>query len=632
MIENRQISRYYKKRSTTYFLKIFLIISMIVFNVSLYASPSKEVLFYISINGDDTNPGTKEKPFATLERAKIAVQNSIKNNRNQNSTIFIANGFYTIENPVVFESEFFGGNSKVQIKALNGANPVISGGVLLRNWQKNDEGLWVAKLPKKGISDWKPRELFIDNKRAIRARFPNTDYLCVKKVGKDRRTNFQFNKGDFPIPENINSLELVLLHDWSISRIGVKEINAVKKRLTTVDSIGARKPAFFNIDNWEKNPRYYLENAIEFLDIDYEWFLNQKEQKVYLKLPENQNPEMLQIIVPFSTGLIQFKGKENQSIKNIHFEGISFKHCAWKIPDAGYCGIQACHFDARPENGWTEIPAAIKVEWAENCTFENCSFENLGTSGLWLSTGCKSCSVTNSVFSDISANGIMIGEGKGRFINGEVWWKKSPEQVALRNTIENCTVTKSGVQFYGAIGIWCGISAETTIKNNEIFNLAYSGISIGWEWSPAKTPCRNNVVDGNHIHHIMRVLSDGGGIYMLGLQAGSKLINNHIHDVKINAGSAESNGMFLDEGTTDVIVANNLIYNIAKSPLRFHRATSNLVKNNYLFCTNENLPIRYNRTKEEDIKKVGNKVFRVGDKNYSKELQKAIINWKQKKQ
>ncbi|RLD77422.1 MAG: hypothetical protein DRJ10_11965, partial [Bacteroidetes bacterium] len=597
MIENRQIPKNYLKWSTTYFLKIFLTISFIALNVSIYASPLKDIHFYISLNGSDSNEGTKEEPFASLERAKLAIENSIKKNGDQDFIIFIAKGFYTIENPVVFESEFFGGNNKVQIKALGEANPVISGGVLLRNWQKNDAGLWVTELPKKGVRDWNPRELFIDNKRAIRARFPNTGYLRVKKVGKDRRTNFRFNKGDFPIPENVNGLELVLLHDWSITRIEVKKIKPGKKRLTTVDSIGAREPAFFNIDNWEKNPRYYLENAIEFLDTDYEWYLDPKEQKVYLKLPENQNPEMVQIVVPFSTGLIQLKGKENQSIKNIHFEGISFKHCSWEIPDGGYCGIQACHYDARPKTGWTEVPAAIKVEWAENCSFQNCSFENLGTSGLWLSTGSKFCSVTNSVFSDISANGIMIGEGKDRFIDGEVWWKKAPEQVALGNTIENCTVTKSGTQFYGAIGIWCGLSAETTIKNNEIFNLPYSGISIGWEWSPAKTPCRKNVVDGNHIHHILKTLSDGGGIYMLGLQAGSKLINNHIHDVKINAGSAESNGMFLDEGTTDVIVANNLIYNIAKSPLRFHRATSNLVKNNFLFCTNENPPIRYNRTK-----------------------------------
>jgi hypothetical protein len=224
----------------------------------------------------------------------------------------------------------------------------------------------------------------------------------------------------------------------------------------------------------------------------------------------------------------------------------------------------------------------------------------------------------------------MIGEGQDRVVKGEQWWKSAPEQVALANTIENCTVTECGVQFYGAVGIWCGLTAETTIKNNKVFNLPYTGISVGWMWSPVPTPCRQNTIEGNHIHNIMNILSDGGGIYMLGLQPGSIIRNNHIHDVKINAGRAESNGMFLDEGITDVIVENNLIYNIAKSPLRFHRATTNLVKSNYLFCANGNPPIRYNTTREEDIQKVDNKVFNEGEGNYKTELEKAIEKWKKK--
>jgi hypothetical protein len=221
----------------------------------------------------------------------------------------------------------------------------------------------------------------------------------------------------------------------------------------------------------------------------------------------------------------------------------------------------------------------------------------------------------------------MIGEGRDRFVNGNPWWQESPEQVAISNTIKACDISDCGTQFYGAVGIWCGLTAETSIINNKVYDLPYTGISIGWMWSPVPTPCRQNIVMGNHIHDILQTLSDGGGIYMLGLQPGSKLINNHIHDVKLNAGRAESNGMFLDEGTTDVIVENNLIYNIAKSPLRFHKATINLVKENHLFCDNDNPEIRYNSTEETDIKKVDNKVFRNGEKDYQKELEKAILLW-----
>jgi len=584
---------------------------------------------YVSPKGNDSNPGTKQLPLATIEWARNVAYDALENGFEKNVTVWLAGGVYSISKPMNFKP-LSTQNKKVALKfkALSGENPVISGGIKLIGWKKNSHGFWEASLPVGFREDEMPRELFINQRRATRARFPNKGYLRVKKVGDDRRTNFFFEEGDFPIPSEVEGVELVLLHDWSISRIGIRAINSSENQVVAVDSIGAKKPDFFNLDNWEPNPRYFLENAPEFLDEDYEWVSVSKEKKILLKLPESENPANLEIVVPFSEGLIFMNGTENKPVENIHFEGISFRNSAWEIPELGYCGVQACHFDPRPPiTGWSVVPAAIKAEWAEDCSFSGCTFENLGGSGVWFGTGCKNCSIEDSHFSDISGNGIMIGEGRDREVHGEKWNKAAPEQVALGNIIKNSIVIDCGKQYFGAVGIWCGLTAETTIKNNQIYNLPYSGISIGWMWSLEPTPCRENVTEGNHIHHIMQILSDGGGIYMLGLQPGSKILKNEIHDVKINAGRAESNGMFLDEGTTDVVVAKNLIYNIAKSPLRFHRATINLVKSNYLFCRNGNPPIRYNTTKEEDIKKVDNKVYNEGDADYSEALKKAIRKW-----
>ena len=585
---------------------------------------------YVSPKGNDNNPGSKKLPLQTIYQAKNKAVEILEKGGEKDITVWLADGIFRVTEPLVFESlKTTSINTKISFRAEKGSKPIISGGVEISGWEKNNAGFWEAKMQENKNEPVELRKLFIDGKRAVRARFPNEGYLQVKKAGADRRTNFYFEKGDFPIPANVKDVELVLLHDWSISRIAVKEISQAENKITAVDSIGARQPEFFNIDNWEPNPRYFLENAAEFLDADFEWFFDANNNKILLKLPENQNPENLKIVVPVSNGLLQLKGTENNPIKNIHFEGITFENCAWNIPENGYCGVQACHFDPRPDNlGWSVVPAAVYAEWTENATFKNCAFQNLGGSGLWFSTGCKNCTVENSAFFDISGNGIMIGEGQDRLVNGKQWWQVAPNQVALGNAIKNCTVKNCGTQFFGAVGIWCGLTAETTISNNEISDLPYTGISIGWMWSPVSTPCRANVIDGNHIHDIMQILSDGGGIYMLGLQPGSKITNNHIHDVKINAGRAESNGMFLDEGTTDVLVENNLIYNIAKSPLRFHKATINLVKDNYLFCTGDNPPIRYNSTKEDDIWKQGNKVFKNGDLNFQNELNLTIKKFK----
>ena len=583
--------------------------------------------FYVSPKGNDGSSGTREMPFKTLNKALQEAREFFHENNNEDCYIRLFSGEYFIDDPLEINSaEFNNQQGGLYIQSIDKhEKALISGGKKVTEWNKISDQLWEVNLK----TPAEIRELFVSNKRAIRARHPNDGYLRVKKVGEDRRTHFFFEEGDFPVPGKSESAELVFMHDWSISRIHVKEVDVEQNKLTAVDSIGARNPAFFTLDNWEPNPRYYLENAMEFLDNDYEWFFDDAAGKIYLQLPKFINPNDLDIFVPVSSGIIKLTGTENKPVKNVHFRDIVFRHSAWQIPKKGYAGVQACHFDDFGlTQGWGVVPPSVKASWAENCSFTNCSFENLGGSGVWFETGSKNCRIENCSFGDISGNAIMIGEGRDREINGEKWYDAAPDQVALGNSVSNCHIQNCGTQFFGAVGIWCGLTAETVIRNNEIFDLPYTGISVGWMWSPQPTPCRENTVEGNHIHHIMKILSDGGGIYMLGLQPGSKLVKNRIHDVKVNAGRAESNGMFLDEGTTDVVVAKNLIYNIAKSPLRFHRATTNLVKNNYLFCTDENPPIRYNTTNEEDIKKVRNKVYHEGDENYLKVLNKTIENWK----
>ncbi len=601
----------------------------LIFTTALFFQISVGVSadFWVSPIGSDSNPGTKERPFATLHKGVEIVTGIFEKDLDENCTLWLTGGKYFLEEPIVFDSEVLENKEgNFFIKALPGEVPIISGGKEINGWEKLSNGLWKAKLlvgPEKA-----PRELFVGDQRATRARFPNDGFLHVAKAGNDRRTHFFFEPNDFPVPDTPENIELVLLHDWSISRITVKEIDLAVNKLTTVDSIGAKSPDFFHIDHWEPHPRYYLENAIEFLDADYEWYFQSTENAIYLKLPDDLTPGEQPIAIPHVSGLVHLEGTKERSVKNIHFEGIVFQHSAWQIPSLGYCGIQACHFDPRPDrDGWAEVPAAVKGEWVQGCSFIDCTFQQLGGSGLWLGAGSKDCVITNCSFTDISGNGIMIGEGTDRRVDGDTWYKSAPEQAAKANTIENSTITKCGQQFYGAVGIWCGLTAETTIRNNTISYLPYTGISIGWVWSPVPTPCRDNKIEGNHIHHIMQKLSDGGGIYMLGLQPGSRIENNRIHDVDLNAGRAESNGMFLDEGTTDVVVSGNLIYNIAKSPLRFHRATTNIVEGNYLFCGEETPPIRYNRTNEDDIRKVGNFVFHENDPDYNEQFQKVIDEW-----
>ena len=121
---------------------------------------------------------------------------------------------------------------------------------------------------------------------------------------------------------------------------------------------------------------------------------------------------------------------------------------------------------------------------------------------------------------------------------------------------------------------------------------------------------------------IAQQISPASGGETMVPQPDSILSGNHIHDIPLNAGRAESNGMFLDEGTKGFTIENNFIHGTDKSPLRFHRAETNLVKENFLIVPNPETPmIRYNSTSEENITKVDN-VTEVDD------IEAALKRWR----
>jgi len=602
--------------------KITLIILLVTFGCQ------KNHEYYVSPSGNDQHPGTRKQPFATIQKAKQEVRSVLKRNPHSDVTIYLDGGIYPLTEPLTFKPEDSGkGNVRVIYTALPGEYPFVSGGVEINGWKQTKKHMWVANLPPIGDESWSARELFIEGRRAPRARHPNEGYLRVDRVGADNRTHFYHRTEEFPIPEDPAKVELILLHDWSITRINLKEIDSKEHRITAMDSIGAKVLSFFTIGNWEPDPRYYLENAPEFLDHPYEWYLDKTDQQIHLMLPEGEDPNSLEVIVPYAKKLLSLQGTEDHRMGNLSFEGITFAYCAFDLPAEGYAGIQACHMDPRGgDENWDVVPSAVDVSWAEQVLFNQCSWEHLGGSGLWLGAGSRNNTVTNCRFSDISGNGVMIGEGSSRRIDGDPWWRGAPEQAASGNRVEHCEISSTGQQFFGAVGIWCGITAHTTINNNLIYDLPYTGISAGWHWSPEPTPCRGLKIEHNHIHHIMKILSDGGGIYVLGLQPGGLINGNHIHHVDVNAGRAESNGMFLDEGSTSLTITQNLIHHIARSPLRFHRATTNLVSENILVCGEGIPPVRYNRTREKDITMKNNQVLSVTRAADMQLLKEAIKN------
>jgi hypothetical protein len=541
---------------------------------------------YVAPGGDDRSPGTMEKPLQTLPRAR-----DVARQQDDVVNIILREGTYQLEAPLKLRPEDSAAEgATITYSAAPGEDVLISGGRPIGPWRKEGE-LLVADVPE--ADTWRFRELFVGGERRPRARHPNEGYFRVVRAGADNRMSFTFAPGDLATIAIPEEAEMVFLHDWSISRVRIKTIDAENNVVSFTDPIGASAP-HYRIDHFESHPRYFVENAREYLDAPGEWFLDVAAGKLFYLPREGETAENLQAVAPRLARLVEVQGDDAKGpVRGVRFKDLTFAHCRFDIPRHGYAEGQATFYEDRdsgPRPARGMVPAALAFDFAEGCVLENCRLEHLGGSGVYFRQECHNNRVTACSFNDIAGNGAMFGEVITRL------GPDGQERVCRGNEISDCTIERCGELFYGAVGVWVGIAQGTTVAHNEIRNLPYTGVSVGWKWDTQPTGCRKNSVRDNHIHQVMQKLSDGGGIYTLGLQPGTVLAGNRIHDVPLNLGRAESNGMFIDEGSSQITIENNTIFAIERSPIRFHRAERDAIRNNRLVCAAGVPPFRYNST------------------------------------
>lgn len=572
------------------------------------AAESIEV--YVAVDGDDSHVGSVDKPLQTIGRAQAVVRELLSDDRQRDVTVFLRRGTFYLEKPLVFTVDDCAGDGhSVTYTAFPGEEAIISGGRPIGPWRTAGES-WTAEVPTARGGKWPFRELFVAGKRGTRVRTPNDGYYRVVKAGADNRTSFQFKPGDLKNWPGLESAELVFLHDWSTSRVRFKAVQEAENIAEFTQPIGSAAP-HYAISHFESHPRYFVENIAELLDAPGEWFLNDQSGEIRYRPRTGESPDRAVAIAPHLESLVAVTGDvdSGRPVRGLRWKGVTFSHCHWPLPSGGYAAGQAGFHDIRDTDGRGSgrrtIPAAVTFDLAEDCVLEDCRFEHLGGAAIHFRQTCRNNRMLHCTVNDVAGNGIMIGETftrKGSDADAQ------SDLVCRGNVVQDCTVEHCGAEYYGCVGIWVGIAADTLIAHNEIRHLPYTGISVGWMWNPSPTGCRGNRIEHNHIHHVMQILSDGGGIYTLGRQPGMRIAGNVIHDVPLNAGRAESNGMFLDEGTTELVIEDNLIFADERAPLRFHQALENTVRHNVLVTT-ANVPIvRYNSTSPEKISLVENEV------------------------
>lgn len=561
------------------YMIILFCIPLSVFAVDIYVSPQ----------GNDRNPGTQSQPKASLDgaiREAREYRRLVKVGKDEPVRILMSGGTYNLYESVFIRPEDSGTESSPTIiEAAEDDNVVLSGGIRIESWKKQGK-YWVADVPTFNGNRLIFRQLWINGKKSVRARNVS-DFEQMDRI----RSNDKVNEILW-IPASAvkgltksENLELVIHQMWAIANLRVKSITVQG------DSAGVRfhnPEARIQFEHpWPQpmvkegfNSAFYFTNAIELLDEPGEWYHDTKTDKIYYMPRQGENMPAAEAIVPAVESLIEITGTPDRPVEHIRFKNIRFNYTTWVRPSQmGHVPLQAGmylldayklkppgvsgNFNKGIENqGWVgRPPAAVTVQSAQNIEFDQCHFEHLGSCGIDFIDRVQKSAINSSLFRDIAGNGMQIGRFSEIGMETHLPYDPADQrEICSHISISNNYITDVTNEDWGCVGIAAGFVRDINIEHNEISEVAYTGISLGWGWTKTVNCMRNNIVHANYIHHYGKHMYDVAGIYTLSVQSKSFITENVVEDIYKPSYVHDPNHWFYlytDEGSSFITVKDN---------------------------------------------------------------------------
>ena len=561
---------------------------------------------WVSPKGNDFNDGTRQSPKATLTAALRQAREWRRtgDDRMQGGiTVYMEGGTYALYEPVFIRPEDSGTkesptvirsaiNEKTVVRSVGDEKVILSGGISINGWKKQGK-VWVADVP---VFNGRPldfRQLWVNGKKAVRARdvedFEKMNRICsvdekneilyVPAVSIRRLID---NKGNL----KAKYAEMVLHQMWCVANLRIRSVevqgDSAAIRFHQPESrIQFEHP-------WPRpmvttdghNSAFYLTNARELQDVPGEWYHDIDARKVYYYPREGEKMQEAEVIVPAVETLVRVEGTLDRPVCHIRFEKITFSYTTWMRPsEKGHIPLQAGMYltdgyriDPKMQRdylnhpldnqGWLGRPAAaVRVAAAKQIDFERCRFEHLGSTGLDYEEAVQGGVVRGCLFRDIAGNGLLVGSFSPAAHETHLPYDPADRrEVCTQQHINNCYFTEIGNEDWGCLAIAAGYVGDVNIEHNEISEVPYSGISLGWGWTQTVNCMRNNRVHANLIHHYAKHMYDVAGIYTLGSQPKSYVTENCVHSIYKPGYVHDPNHWFYlytDEGSSFITVRDN---------------------------------------------------------------------------
>ncbi len=529
--------------------------------------------------GDGKAP---ETPLGSLADAFSTVEMMRGGGMLQPITLKLLAGEYLLTAPLSVRPTM----SNVTVEPFGNGAVLLSGGKKITGFEKTtfmSVSCYGVYLEEVKSGTWKFTDLYVNGLRAEKTRLPDQGYFRMKETEVPSSELFAPSKwfvaedADLDQFKSLYAFADALVsfnHYWIDEHTPIESLDTENGRVTMTYR------SRFNI---RPGQEYILENVAEQFKNPGEWYLDRANGMLYyIPRDESETPDTIDVHAPVTAKLIEIKGNpaEDDHVTGVHFRGL---HFAYTRGDYG----SGLYTDGTPEKelfgsdsqAVSNAHGSVEISYARNVSFADCALTNYGVHGFNLKDGCRSVRIEGCTIYDGGAGGVRIcGGGYG-----------SPLHTRTTGcSVTDCKITHVGRRYYSACGILIMHASETDILYNEIGDLYYTGVSVGWTWGYAKTVCRDNRIIGNHIYDLGKgFLSDMGGVYLLGSQPGTVVRNNKIHDIKCKEYGGWA--LYTDEGSAGMLLEKNLCYRTSSNSYHQHYGTSNVVRDNIFADADEPL-------------------------------------------